>query len=60
MIIVSRFIEKVKDGIIKIIGIGAAICPICRNEMKSHGRCTRYVDISRLDRTIYEEMNSGK
>ena len=53
MIIVSRFIEKVKDRINKIIGIGAAICPICRNEMKSHGRCTRYIEISGEERRTY-------
>ena len=41
MISISHYIEKVKDGFVKIISKEQAYCPICQGELRSHGRCIR-------------------
>lgn len=43
MIIVSHFLEKVKDGIHFITGKEMAFCPDCGQLMDQHSRCRRYV-----------------
>lgn len=47
---ISRFLEKVKDGIHVITGLEVPVCPICGKPMKSHGRCQRYLRTSDGDR----------
>ena len=46
MIIVSRFLEKVKDGIHFITGLEEVFCPECTQPMRPHGRCRRLVRMS--------------
>lgn len=43
MKVVSRFIEKIKDGIHYITGKEDAYCTVCGNLMSVHSRCIRYV-----------------
>jgi hypothetical protein len=42
MIIVARFLQKVKDGILEITGYDA-FCPVCGEPLHFHGRCRRFV-----------------
>jgi hypothetical protein len=42
MIIVARFLQNVKDGILEITGYDA-FCPVCGEPLHFHGRCRRFV-----------------
>ena len=51
MIIVARFHQKVKDGILEITGYDA-ICPVCNEPMHFHGRCSRFARIETGEKRI--------
>ena len=51
MIIVARFHQKVKDGILEITGYDA-VCPVCNEPMHFHGRCSRFARIETGEKRI--------
>ena len=51
MIIVARFLQKVKGGILEITGYDA-ICPVCNEPMHFHGRCSRFARIETGEKRI--------
>ena len=51
MIIVARFHQKVKDGILEITGYDA-FCPACKELLDFHARCSRFVRIESGEKRI--------
>lgn len=51
MIIVARFHQKVKDGILEITGFNA-LCPTCNELLDFHARCSRFVRIESGEKRI--------
>ena len=51
MIIVARFLQKVKDDILEITGYDA-FCPVCEEPLHFHGRCSRFARIETGEKRI--------